>query len=370
MNYFGNRHNEEFIFKRVNWQTWHEHESYNYITNGSIEYAADSDLKVTGKFDFTGYELPNTSDLIRVYYRFTDDSGESATNALATFFASYSSITYEDTLKGIKASGSLNGESMLSVLKNHKIGRPYTVRKGTYALSKVKEIILDHNLYPKFRSNNFNSAKLTSDYTFQASDDYLKVVNYLLDVARYKSISVDAEGYLITEPLLQTGDLIEFKNDDNSIMYPQLSADNAWMSTPNVVKIFYNTDTVCILAEAKNISGSRASLLNRGNRELSYVENISNVGNGSLRNLLKQKAESVLKDKSSDIEIVKFEHAWIPMKLYDTVRINYGDMSWEGSLDNFSIELSPSVKTTSKVKRVLAQDIIISSSVTVYREDQ
>ena len=79
---------------------------------------------------------------------------------------------------------------------------------------------------------------------------------------------------------------------------------------------------------------------------------------------------NILKDKSCDIEYAKFEHAYLPMSLGDSCTIDYGDKSWTGLLDNYSITLSPSVKTTSRVKRSLAQDIIIDSSTTIYRGDE
>lgn len=368
MNWFGNRKNEEFIFKRVSWDNWQEHETYNYITSGSIEYAADAELKVSGKFEFEGYDIPDTNDLIRVYYRFTEGS-ESVEIALATFFMSYSSINYLDTLKGIKASGSINGESVLTVLKNKQVGRPFTIKKGTYSIVKAWELIEECGLRYSAPTLLNNMNKLTSDYTFKATDNYLTIVNYLMGVAQYKDVYPDENGIIQMEPIPQKHNKIVFKNDDNSIMYPELSADNNWMSTPNVVKILYNTDTACILATAKNITGSRASLNSRGNREITYVEEVSNVGNGSIRKLLKEKAENVLKEKSSDIEYVKFQHALVPMGLYDNVNITYGSMNWEGSLDNFSIELIPSVPTVSRVKKILDKDIVIDSNIQIYREE-
>lgn len=368
MNWFGNRKNEEFIFKRVSWDNWQEHETYNYITSGTIEYAADAELKVTGKFEFEGYDIPDTNDLIRVYYKFME-GGESVEVALATFFMSYTSITYEDTLKGIKAKGSLNGESVLTVLQNKKVGRPFTIKKGTYSVVKAWELINECGLRYSAPTLLNSMNKLTSDYTFKATDNYLTVINYLMGVAQFKEIYPDENGIIQLEPLPQKHNKITFINDDLSIMYPELAADNNWMTTPNVVKILYNTDTACILATAKNLSGSRASLDSRGNREITYVEEVSNVGAGSLRQLLKDKAETVLREKSSDIEYVKFQHALVPMGLYDTVNITYGLLNWEGSLDNFSIELTPSVPTTTRVKKILDKEIVIESNLQIYREE-
>lgn len=364
MNYYGNRYDEEFIYRRLSWESWIENLTYNYITSGSIEYSNDASLKVTGKFNFTGYELPNEEDLIRVYYKFKDENGESQEMALATFFTSFSSITYNDTLNGLQATGSLNAESVLSVLNNEKIGYPLTIKRATLAVSKVRELIEERNLKVNVVMSSF---VLTSDYTFKENDTVLTVVNTLLSMADYKNAYPDAYGVIQIQPNNYAYNSLTFSNNRNSIMYPEIENQNVLSSTPNVVKLFMNTDSASILATARNVSGSKASLESRGNREVTYVESVSNVGEGNHSSLLKAKAEEVLKEKSNDVEYVKFQHAYLPMKLNDVININYGDFIWAGNLDNYSIELSPSVKTTSKVKRVVTEDVVITSEVEVYR---
>ena len=120
MNYFNNRRNEEFIFTNVSWDNWQELDDYNYIKNGSIEWAAEANLKVTGKFDFEGYVLPDPNNLVRVYYKFAS-GGEVEKICLATFFVDYSSVTYTDTLRGLKASGNINASSVLIITIQIKI---------------------------------------------------------------------------------------------------------------------------------------------------------------------------------------------------------------------------------------------------------
>ena len=141
MNWYGNRYDETFTFRRVSPDTWQEHESYDYITQGSIESATDSELKVTASFNFEGYVLPEISDLIRVYYSFAEDAGEIAQEPLATLFVSYADLTFTDTTKGIKAEGTLEGASVLSVLADQKIGVPKTIPKNANAVYEAEQII-------------------------------------------------------------------------------------------------------------------------------------------------------------------------------------------------------------------------------------
>lgn len=370
MNWYGNRHNEKYIFKRVSWDNWQEHNEYNYITTGSIEKSADTDLKVTGSFDFEGYDTPDPNDLVRVYYSFTDDQGEEAIEVLATLFVSYASVKYTDTLKGIKAEGTLDGSSVLSVLQEKVIGMPKTIAKSANAVYEAEQLILECGLRVEATPSSYSMSEY---HTFDAGTSYLEMVNWLLETASYTQAYPDAYGVVqlksYTEAQERT-DYTIYKNDEQSIMYPEIEASNDWQTTPNVVRLIYNTDEACIVASASNIAGSRASLSNRGNREITYFEELSEINAVDSRaNTLKELAEEKLKEKSCDIEYVNLSMAFTPLDVYDPVRIIYDEMEWKGNIDVMNISLSPATKTQLKVKRKLINEIEITSYATVYRED-
>ena len=146
MDWFGNRYNESYTYVRVSWDGWNEFESYNYITDGSLEMSSSSSLKVTGSFNFEGFDLPRTDDLVRVYYSFTDSQGEYTRVPLATLFVEYSSLTYSDTTNGMKSKGSLNGNSVLLVMDKNMHGPPYSVKKGENPIIVAMRLIKDCNL--------------------------------------------------------------------------------------------------------------------------------------------------------------------------------------------------------------------------------
>lgn len=393
---YGNRHNETYTYKRVAWDNWQEHESYNYITKGSVEYASDAELKVTGQFDFEGYDTPDVNDLIRIYYSFTDDHGEYFNESIATLFGSYSELTFVETTKGIKANGKLNGESVLSVLNNKVIGQPHTIKRDSNAVYEAEKLITECHLNVYAEPSAFN---LSADHTFEAGTSYLEMVNWLLASASFADAFPNAMGTVQLKSIESTMGLqyvesyislfpkynlypetdlypynnrvvsngIKFVNDSESIMYPELVEKNDWQNTPNVVRLLYNVDDACIVAEAKNLSGSRASLGSRGNREITYFSEVSDVGQGSKAESLRALAESVLREKSCDIEYVTWEHAYVPMEIYTPVKINYGDLEWIGNVDNINIDLSTATKTQSRIMRSLYQDILIQSSAVVLR---
>ena len=81
-----------------------------------------------------------------------------------------------------------------------------------------------------------------------------------------------------------------------------------------------------------------------------------------------EQAISTLEELSSDTEYVEFPHAYIPITLYDKIKVNYADMEWIGLADNIKIDLSVSTKTQTKVKRVISENIEVTAGSDTYRE--
>ena len=364
----GNRHDEHFIYRRVAWLTWQEHEDYDFITKGSIEQSADSELKVTGSFDFEGYVLPNESDLIRIYYEFVDDYNVQASVPVATLLVSYADLEHYDTLKGVKSSGTLDGQSVLSILDDKKIGVPETIRRNSNAVYEAEQLAIACGLRTNVEPSSF---ALSADHTFDAGTSYLEMVNWLLTTAGYTEAFPDAMGIVQMLPYVSAqlrNDYTIFANNDESIMYPEIVETNNWQQTPNVVRLIYNTDDACVAAWARNEAGSRASLSARGGREITYFEEVSDLGEDlSKANSLRELAEQTLLEKSSDVEYVTFSHAYRPLTVFDPVQVNYADMEWQGNIDDISIDLSPSMKTQTKVKRVMTAEIEYTSGAQNYR---
>lgn len=394
MDLHGNRHDEQYIFKKVQWSNYQEHGKYDHILSGSIEQAVDSELKIMGSFDFEGYEIPDVNDLVRVYYSCKDDSGEEFKEPLATFIVGYAKIKYEDTLDGLKASGTLNGQSMLSVLKNVKSGAPFTVKRNMNAIYVAQQICRLVGLQVNAELSSFT---LSADHTFEAGATYLEIVNWLLESALYLPAFPDENGIiqfvslntynslrfnenrLFPENTLYPQDSLfpsgddnlrgyYFANDERSIMLPEIDVSNDWQTTPNVVRLLYNLDDACIVSYAKNMSGSRASLDQRGNREITHWEEISELGTGDKRQRMLDIAVEKLNSISADIEIVEFKHVYVPIRIYDPIVIKYSDMKWVGNVDNMTIDLSPSTECQTKIKRVLDQTVQISSGAEVLRQ--
>ena len=276
----GNRADETYTYRRVDWTTWQEGADLGNVVSGSIELGAFTDLKATCSFAFQGGEAPEQDSLVRIYYSFTDEDGESGQYMLGTFLIAYANVTQTDD----RVSGTCDGYSVLKVLADRKYGMPYTVAAGAYPINEAVSLITSLGL--KAHKGNDSSYQLTSDHTFEPDDSYLTIVNWLLTAAGFAAVTPDAEGVCQIQRPSAHGVAFAFDAGAYSIMYPSVSTENDWQSTPNVVRAYYEDDTVGMYAYASNDSGSKASLANRGGRELTLYESVSELDGATHSDML------------------------------------------------------------------------------------
>ncbi len=345
IDYFGNRSKEQFIFRRVSYPGFRELEDYESIYGGSIELSALSTLKVSGSLDFTGKTVPNDHDMVRVYYRFQDDFLDTSTECLATMFFSVADPTYNEAI----VEGSMDCSSVLVLLQRKSYGLPYTVPAGTNAVAKAAEIVRSFGLSVSYADQS--SYTLASDHTFDANENYLGIVNWLLDAAGFSSAGVDAYGGVRLEKYQEPTERTvryTFRDDEQSIMLPEVKTSNDYQDPPNVVRLRHTSQDVTVWAAAYNIDPeSKASTVSRG-YENTYEEEISELEGSTPAEMLanlKALALQKLIDKSSEIEKVEMTHCWLPINTNDAIGIDYrmADIEWKGAVTNAKIELAVSI---------------------------
>lgn len=361
--YTTSRANERFIFKRVRWAGFGsadaETETYTQFTGGSVSYGLYTTLKATGSFDYVG-ESPDTTDLLRVYYQFTDANGDvSDMNALGTFIVGADSVTNSPNGATLLKKGTVKGYSLLKVLQDRLCGLPYTIPAGTDPIAEAASICSGLGLrvsYPKG-----NTYTLAAPHTFEPDDTMLEVVNWLLanNSPQYQGATVDGYGvvqlveYEAPDAKRPTA---TFRDDAQSIMLPEVEEENDWQTSENVARLYFESDTGAMWASAKALSGSRASLANRGGREITLYEQVDECA--SLADL-QALAVARVKDKSAEIERVSLTHAFMPISTGDSVSIEYANRSWTGTVQNMEISLSPSAQTKSQLRKYISANLEI-----------
>lgn len=366
---YGNRHDETYTYRKVDWGTLQDGEDLGNVTGGSVELSAYTDLKAQGTMSFKGREAPEQDSLVRVIYTFTDDHGVvSEPFIIGTFIVTYSTSTYTAEYQmgecvGLLVEGDADLVSVLKVLQDKVYGMPFTVNAGENPVNKAVTLIESLGLVVDVYEES--SYTLANDHTFEADASYLTIVNWCLNAASYQAVMPTDRGKCSIKPYTDPDYrpiVARFANDDNSIMYPEVVVENDWQSTPNVVRAYYEDDSCAVYAVARNLSGSKASLDNRGGREATLYESVSELEGETASQKeanLSGYATKALIDNSGEIERVTVSHPYVGLKPFDGVRIDYADRTWQGNVQNTSINLSPSTKCDTQVRRFNSPDIEI-----------
>lgn len=348
---------ERYVFRRVKWPSWEEGEDWSQITGGEVEFSAFSDLKVTGSLSFEGAEVPDDNDLVRIYYGYSSSSGESKLLPLATMLFSAPQPAYD----GVTVSGTLDCQSVLAVISSRSYGAPFTVAAGTLAVQKAMELV--ESLGLRVNNPDKSAYALSSDHTFSQNEaNYLSIVNWLLDAAGYASVWVDAFGVVQMTPYVEPTERpisITLADDEDSILYPEISRRSDYAETPNVVRLSYENASESLIASASNVDLSSRSSLAVRKYEITHSEVISELTGESVAERLenlKALALQKLIDKSSNIEYVdgkcQYHEGLEPNNAIwvDYVRAGF---DWTGALTNVSVKLELGMPASFSARRFI-----------------
>lgn len=367
--WFGARRKVKWRYMRVDWHTWDEVGEYSTVTGGSSEESYFTSIKSGGSLAFVG-EPPSMYDLVRVYYDFTDDMGESVHEAVCTLLVDMSSID-------IGADGTESGEAtlygVLKVADDRLCGFPLTIPANTKAVEYAASMLTGLGLNVSASSSEYMTA---TAHTFKPDDTYLNVINWLLSVAGFGSASADAYGTVVLSPYVEATNrepVFTFVDDENSIMYPQAEDSNNYGDTPNVVRMYSEDEYGGYWAIARNVNpDSPASLPNRGGRERTLYDEVTQLEpaynpNDSASETERKKNERVaalveqakqkLLDNSAEIEYVTIKHGYYPLAQGDSVEIRYKDRIWRGTVTNVRRDHTAESGCELKIRRYVMRDL-------------
>lgn len=393
MDWSGNRHKEKFTYRIVDWETWKEVGEVGNIISGNLYLSALNDMRATGNFEYDGGSAPNPNDLVRIYYTFSDDYGRTLDPyPIATLFINYSEYdshaVYSVNEQGeyiatnIRVHGTANGDSVLKVMQDKIYGKPFIVSNGMNYVSTAKTMVESLGL----RTNNPQpSARVRTrkaDGILDADKTYQNIVNYLLNTADYSACYPNAMGEVQITPytaLDKRSVVWTFKNNENSIIEDGVTRKNNWQSVPNVCRCYYSSDVCSCVAVAKNYSGSRVSLAERGGRELTLYEDTSSTDESDssisgetpedIFANLKTHTLNKLKDNSNETDYIVIKHPYIPIFPNDAIAAEYSPtlengIIWSGTVTSMNISLAVGTYTQTEARRFIdaGMNIAIDSS--------
>ncbi len=336
---------ESIAYRRVRWapgRAGHldELEDYGMFTGGSIELSSSSELGASGSLSFSGSALPDTSDLVRVYYRFADEEGGAYEEALGTFFAVLSDPTHDMGT----VSGSVTLQSVLRVLKKGRCRMPYNVPRYTNAVERAADIAADAGIPTNGPAAPYRVGR---GVCFDFGTNWLEVCNSLLSSAGFAPCRPDAMGGVVMAPrgsATQDAPVWTFEDGPLSIMKPEVVLANDAADTANAVHLRYEGEGRTLWASAYNDDpASPASRIARG-YEVSVCEKVTELAGatwGEKLSALKEEARARLVRETAGTEYVEWEHPWVPLRPESPVGIEYrgSGLSWLGRVSNMRLSL-------------------------------
>lgn len=224
--------------------------------------------------------------------------------------------------------------SKLKILDDDKTKTRFTILAGTNVVNEVKRII--GNSYPYFIPDS--NLTTSTDKDWEIGTPKLDIINDLLAVINYNSLSVDNNGVFISSPyVLPTDREVEVIYEDNeySVIYEYLEEDIDVYDVPNVIVRYTNSAEITpplIAVYENNNPSSDTSTIKRG-REITSSEEVSDVADLQTLQLITKKEAYQLNDKYSYVEFstaINPVHGYltcIQLKAYD-INNKYIETEW------------------------------------------
>lgn len=236
---------------------------------GSISYNSLNRIKATCTVPIiiAAHEKLNI-DALRVYSAINN-----AEECLGTFFISMPDCEYEDEMQRIECIG----YSTLIRISSNSPDVKYFIKKGTNAVAEVKRILTRLG-YPFFIPDCNKTTSTNKE--FDMGENYLNIINYLLDVVNYTSLHVDVYGNYISKPYVlpqdKESDCSYDEDDINNIVEPHQRHTINTFDIPNrFIRVCTSDPTLELSAVYTNTDGVTGSNSKWISADVKEVEDVS-----------------------------------------------------------------------------------------------
>lgn len=340
-----------FEFYRVSWPGFVEVEKLGIFTGGTIEEKALTSLKASATLE-CARPLDDFADLIRIYL-VADDSERLA---LGTFFSARPKTLRRPAL----STGTLDLTSTLTVLADDCFDDVTVIPAGTNIAAWVKGVIDAYGLPTAYTPSDYtNNTNLVYD---EYTDSKLNIINDLLGIINYRSLTVDGYGNIIVAPYMSPAGkspVHVFSKGADSLLLPELDDDMDLSNVPNKLKLTMSNDQETLVAVAVNDNPlSRVSTISR-RRVVSAYESLSDIAGGTKEERqqnLDARAREMLISKSSVVQTISFSHGFLPIPCDEVVALALPEMDVENnfSITSRTIPLKPATQVAASVRRFLS----------------
>lgn len=313
-----------------------------FRAGGSIERNSDTDIGETASAEMLADSIAEFgTGLVRIYLDAVGLlTGQRVSEALGTFIPQ---VARRD-ISGPVSTVPVTMLGRLAELADDMFESPYTVPKGTNAVSAAAKIARDCGLTVVADDSAY---ALSTAWTFgvggteDRGSTKLAAVNALLDIAGFSSASTDHMGRVLLRRYVEPAArpiAAGFAEGPTSRFLRQMTEERDTSGVANVVKCVYTTQDATVIGTAVDADPkSPYSTVSRGRRIVRSYDFQDQVTQAEAD----AKAAELLRTNQSVIRRLEFKHIYRPVSLGDAVEIDYptGGVSGKFAVRKQTIEL-------------------------------
>ena len=276
---------------------------------------------------------------VRIYL-VTIQNGIKERHPLATVLVQSPKTGFDGRVQSV----SLDAYTPLIELKEKYPDIGYSILKGQNIMNIASRLTREKIRAPVVMGSD--DTELYYDFIANLNDSWLSYLTDLIANAKFK-FDLDEMGRVGYAPIQDVASLqpvLEYTDDNSSILYPQIDMERDMYGLPNVVEVIYSTNSSYLYSKAVNDDeNSPISTVNRG-RELVYrVTDPDIVGNPTQKQI-DEYAKQLLRNNSCLEYTVTYTHGYCPVRIGDCVLLNYrraGIENIKAKVTNQTIKCEP-----------------------------
>lgn len=234
--------------------------------------------------------------------------------------------TPSETINYNQRNSSIDAYSPLTELKEKKPSIGFTILKGEDIMNRAAELSAENMRAPVIKASSSGKVvEQESGFVANTDDNWLSFTDDLIANAEYtKGLTPLGEMiFLPNQNVSRMNPVEEFSDDEQSILYPEITLTRDLYGIPNVVEVVHSTDKNFYIARCVNDDpSSPTSTIRRGREIVHRVTSPDSFASGETYQL-DDYAEQLLKSLSNIEYKISFTHGYCPVRLGDCVRITY-----------------------------------------------
>ena len=280
-------------------------------------------------------------------YLITIQNGVKEKYPLGTFLVQTPSLSFDGRVRSV----SMDAYTPLLELKESPPPIGYALLKGDNIMETAYRLVRENARAPVVKT--ISDKKLIHDFVANTDDTWMTFLIDLIANADYE-FGLDELGRVLFSKKQDTASLQPvwtFDDNDESILYHDISMNHDLYGIPNVVEAVYSNGSEYLYSRVVNDDpNSPISTVNRGREIIHRVTNPDIVGDPT-QPQLDEYATKTLRELSSLEYTISFSHGYCPVRIGDCVRINYSKADLNGvkaKIINQSIKCEPGCQVSAK----------------------